>query len=202
MGASRGRAIPSIPRAHGALFTLEAGISNPRRTRYNGSMLKRSLSLVAALCALSFSLVHAQDDTKPAAREAAKPQASVASKTAKFGTVKLGDGSVKLGDGSVTKALKATDLAGAKKLIGKEAAFEGTVATVYTPKGNGLLILNFDKNYRNALTAVLRSKNYAEFPDMQTLKGKHVLITGKFEDYKGSAELILTKPDQIKLITE
>lgn len=158
-------------------------------------MLKRSLSLLAALCALSFSLVHAQDDTKPAPREAAKPQASVASKTAKFGTVKMGDG-------SVTKALKASDLAGAKKLIGKEAAFEGTVAAVYTPKGNGLLILNFDKNFRNALTAVLRSKNYADFPDMQTLKGKRVLVTGKFEDYKGSAELVLTKPDQIKLITE
>jgi DNA/RNA endonuclease YhcR with UshA esterase domain len=161
-------------------------------------MLKRSLFMVAALCALSLSSVHAQDDSKPTQKpkaEATKPQASVASKTAKFG-------SVKAGDGSVTKALKATDLAGAKKLIGKEAAFEGTVASVYTPKGNGLLILNFDKNYRNALTAVLRSKNYADFPDMQTLKGKRVLVTGKFEDYKGSAELVLTKPDQIKLITE
>lgn len=156
-------------------------------------MLKLHLPLVAALCALSLSFVFAQDD-KPK-QEPAKPQASVASKTVKFGTVKAADG-------SVTKALKASDLAGAKKLIGKEGAFEGTVVKVFSPSSNGLVILNFDKNYRNALTAVLRVKNYADFPDMQTLKGKRVLVTGKFEDFKGSPEIMLTKPEQVKLITE
>ena len=156
-------------------------------------MLKLRLSLLAAVCALSVSFVLAQEDKpKP---EPAKPQASVASKTAKFGTVKAGDS-------SVTKALKATDLAGAKKLVGKDGAFEGTVVKVFSPSSNGLVILNFDKNYRNALTAVLRVKNYAEFPDMQSLKGKHVLISGKFDDFKGSPEVVLARPDQLKLIVE
>ncbi|WP_309690200.1 hypothetical protein [Armatimonas sp.] len=156
-------------------------------------MFKLRLSLLAAVCALSMPFVLAQDEKpKP---EPAKPQASVASKSAKFGTVKAADG-------SVTKALKATDLAGAKKLVGKDGAFEGTVVKVFSPSSNGLVILNFDKNYRNALTAVLRVKNYADFPDMQSLKGKHVLISGKFEDFKGSSEVVLTKPDQVKLIVE
>lgn len=157
-------------------------------------MYKLRLTLVAALCALSMPAVHAQDDDK-APKEPAKSQASVASKTVKLATVKAGDG-------SVTKALKASDLAGAKKLIGKEAAFEGTVAAIYAPKSNTLLILNFDKNFRNALTAVLRVKHYDAFPDMQSLKGKRVLVTGKLEEFKGSPQIMLTKPEQIKLITE
>ncbi len=157
-------------------------------------MLKRRFSLLAALCALALPAVHAQDDDK-APKEPAKSQASVASKAAKFATVKAKDD-------SVTKALKASDLAGAKKLVGKEGAFEGTVAAIYSPKSNTLLILNFDKNFRNALTAVLRVKSFDTFPDMQSLKGKRVLITGKFEDYKGSPQILLTKPEQIKLITE
>ena len=156
-------------------------------------MLKLRLPILVALCACATSFVFAQDEKpKP---EPAKAQASVASKTAKFATVKASDE-------AVTKALKASELAGAKKLVGKDGAFEGTVVKVFSPSSNGLVILNFDKNYRNALTAVLRVKNYGDFPDMQTLKGKHVLITGKFEDYKGSTEIQLTKPDQVKLITE
>ncbi|MCX6367853.1 MAG: hypothetical protein NTX57_14280 [Armatimonadetes bacterium] len=156
-------------------------------------MLKLRLPVLAALCACAVSFVFAQDE-KPKS-DPAKPQASVASKTAKFDTVKRGDGSVKT-------ALKATDLAGAKKLVGKDGAFEGVVVKVFSPRSNGLVILNFDKNYRNALTAVLRVKNYASFPDMQTLKGKHVLITGTFVDYKGSTEIQLTKSEQVKLIIE
>jgi DNA/RNA endonuclease YhcR with UshA esterase domain len=156
-------------------------------------MQKLRLSFLAVLCACAAPLALAQDEKpKP---EPAKPQASVASKTAKFATVKPTDSSVKA-------ALKASDLAGAKKLVGKDGAFEGTVVKVFSPKTNGLVILNFDKNYKNALTAVLRVKSYASFPDMQTLKGKHVLITGKFEDYKGSTEIQLTKPEQVKLIAE
>jgi DNA/RNA endonuclease YhcR with UshA esterase domain len=156
-------------------------------------MLTLRLSLLAAVCALSLPLVFAQE--APAQLGAAKSQASAASKTAKFGTVKAGDG-------SVAKALKASDLAGAKKLVGKEGTFEGVVVKVFSPSSNSLVILNFDKNYRNALTAVLRTKNYAAFPDMQTLKGKRVLISGTFEDYKGSTEIQLTKPEQVKLVQE
>ena len=90
--------------------------------------------------------------------------------------------------------------AAAKKRIGKEGAFEGTVVKVFSPKTNGIVILNFDKNFRSALTGVLRTKNYAAFPDMQSLKGKRVLITGTFEDYQGQPEIQLTKPEQVKLI--
>lgn len=146
---------------------------------------------LATLCALALPLVHAQD-TKPKS-EPAKPQAAVASKTATFATIKADDP-------AVAKALKASDLAGAKKQIGKESAFEGTVVKVFSPKTNGIVILNFDKNFRNALTAVLRTKSYAAFPDMQSLKGKRVLITGKLEDYQGQPQIQLTKPEQVKLI--
>lgn len=154
-------------------------------------MYTRRAVLLTALCAVVTPFALAQE-AKP---DKNKPQSEVASKTAKFATVKPGDG-------SVTQALKASDLAGAKKLVGKDGTFEGTVAALFTPKGNGLVILNFDKNYRNALTAVVRSKSFAAFPDLKELKGKRVLITGKFEDYQGRPEVVLTKPEQLKLIAE
>lgn len=153
-------------------------------------MYTRRAVLLTALCALVAPFVSAQEE-KPAK----KPQSAVASKTATFATVKAGDG-------SVTQALKASDLAGAKKLVGKEGAFEGTVTALYAPGSNALVILNFDKNYRNALTAVVRAKNFAAFPDLKALKGKRVLVSGKFEDYQGRPEVALTKLDQLKLIAE
>lgn len=159
--------------------------------RYNTRMFTRRLLALFTCGVLALSLASAQDD-KPK-REPAKPQSTLASKTVTFATLKADDP-------ALGKALKASDLAGAKKIIGKEGSFEGTVVKVFSPKSNGIVILNFDKNFRNALTAVLRTKSYAAFPDMQSLKGKRVLITGKFEDYEGQPQISLTKPDQVKLI--
>jgi hypothetical protein len=102
----------------------------------------------------------------------------------------------------VTKALDAAKLDDLKKQEDKETAFKGTVAKVFTAKGNSLLILNFAKNYKDAATAVLRPANYDKFPDMKKLLNKKVLVSGKIELYNGSPEIVLTKPEQIKIIKE
>ncbi len=60
--------------------------------------------------------------------------------------------------------------------------------------------MNFDKNYRTALTALLKGADFDKFPDLKILVGKDVLVTGTFIAYQGRAEIVLTNTAQIKLV--
>ena len=121
------------------------------------------------------------------------PQSSVASKSAKFQNV------VKT-DVLYTGALDAHDKSGAEKLIGKSGAFKGTVTKAFTPRNGGLVILNFDDDYKSAMTAVLKKSDFSKFPDVSDLVGKEVVISGKFMDFKGSPEIELSDPKQVALV--
>ncbi len=122
-----------------------------------------------------------------------KAQSELASKTMTFGTVPASDP-------AVAKALEAHNLADAQKQVGKHGAFQGTVTQVYSPDDHDIVILDFDKQYKTALTAVLLPADYAKFPDLSTLEGKHLLVTGMFSAPKGKPQIMLTSPTQIKVI--
>jgi hypothetical protein len=127
-------------------------------------------------------------------RDPMKPlQHVVASKTARFGTIGKDEPSYK-------SALDAHDLSGALKLVGKEGAFKGTVSKLYEERDGDLAVLDFDPNYRTALTALLRNASFPKFPDMKALEGKEIVVSGKFVDYRGNAQIELTDPSQIKLV--
>jgi hypothetical protein len=126
-------------------------------------------------------------DAKPPARQ---KQADVASATATFGKVAKTDDAYK-------SALDAHALDDALKLVGNDGAFKGTAAKVFEPRG--LAIVEFDANYKTALTAIVRGTNFSSFPVLTNLIGKDVLVTGKFIKYREAAEIVLEKPDQIKL---
>lgn len=135
----------------------------------------------------------AQTPTEKTAPIASKPtQKGVAAKGA-FSTIGAADAKVK-------SATKATDLNAAKKTVSKTAAFSGTVAKVFTPKGNGLVLLNFANDYKTAIIGVVDDSDFAKFPDLQTLVGKKVWVSGKVENYKGQPEVRLNSPDAIKII--
>ncbi|MDB6065653.1 MAG: hypothetical protein JWR26_1861 [Pedosphaera sp.] len=138
-----------------------------------------------------------QTEAKPAdgAAQDKKSQSDVASKTAKFGTIAKTDEAYKT-------ALDAHALDDALKQVGKTTAFKGTVTKTFSPAGGKLLILNFDKDYKTALTAMVKSQDFDKFPDLKTIVGKEVVVSGKFIDYQGRAEMPLTSPDQIKLVEE
>lgn len=101
---------------------------------------------------------------------------------------------------AVTKALDARSLAAARKLAGKVAAFKGVVAKVFSPKGNSVTLLNFAPNYREAIVGVVRPASYAKFPNLQTLKGQRVWLSGKVVLYRGRPEVELLSPSQIKVV--
>jgi len=122
-------------------------------------------------------------------------QASLASATAKFGTVAAADGSVK-------SAIDAHDLKAASGMVGKAGSFTGTVTKIYTPKSGSIAIINFDRDYKTALTAVVKKSNFGKFPDLTKLEGQKVLVTGKFIDFKGATEIDLDSPDNIKIVSK
>ena len=145
-----------------------------------------SIAILAAC--IMFAKAASQD------RDPMKPlQHVVASKTAKFGAVDKSDATYK-------NALDAHDLTAAMKLVGSEGAFHGTVDKFYEEPDGDIVVFDFDPNYRIALTAVLRNQNFPKFPDVRDLKGKEILVSGKFVDYHGKAQIELTDPKQIKLV--
>ena len=68
------------------------------------------------------------------------------------------------------------------------------------PKGDHQVVFDFDPNYRTALTALLRNAAFPKFPDVKTLEGKEIVVSGNFVDYHGKAQIELTDPAQIKLV--
>jgi coenzyme F420-reducing hydrogenase alpha subunit len=139
----------------------------------------------------------AKTNAKPAGVEAEKPvkksQSDLASQTATFGKVS------KTSE-AYTAALDAHDLAGGLKQADKSGAIKGTVAKVFEPRGGFVAVLNFDADYKSAMTAVVKSDNFAKFPELKNLVGKAVLVTGKVADYHGAAQIVVTGPEQIKLV--
>jgi len=114
-------------------------------------------------------------------------------KTAKFGTVDKDDAAYK-------NALDAHDLAGTLKLVGKEGSFRGTVSKFFEERDGDLIVFDFDPNYRTAITAVLKNPDFPKFPDVKTLEGKEIVVSGTFVDYHGKAQIELTDPKQIKVV--
>ena len=120
-------------------------------------------------------------------------QSQAASKTAKFETIAKTDAAIK-------SALDAHDLKPAAGLVGKSGSFTGTVTKIFTPKSGSIVILNFDQDYKTALTAVVKRSDWGKFPDLAKLEGKKVVVSGKFVDFHGATEIDLTAPDQIKIV--
>jgi len=170
-------------------------------------MLKNKIVIALAAFVAVSTLVVAQDTapksappsiTKPTAgtnavTRASAKQADVASKTAKFSLVSKSDETYKT-------ALDAHDLAVALKQADKDGAFKGKVTQIFEPRGGAMAIVNFDTNYRTALTALLRKDSFDKFPALTNLVGKEVLVSGKFINYQGRGEIILTNTAQVKLV--
>ena len=133
-----------------------------------------------------------KDGDKDGDEKAVPAQATVAAKTV-FETVSASDF-------SVTLALRADALAAAGKQIGKMGSFQGTVTQVYSPKNHRFVALDFAPHYKDALTADIAPADYAKFPDLSQLAGKHVLVSGKFIAHGAATQLAVTRPDQIKII--
>jgi hypothetical protein len=122
-------------------------------------------------------------------------QKSAASKSAKFEMVSKTDK-------AYTSAIDAHDLSKATKMLGQEGAFRGKVAKLYTSRTGTIVSLNFDDDYKTALTAVVKGSDFSKFPDLSQLDGKQVVVSGTFSEFKGNPQILLTDPKQIAVVSK
>ena len=82
--------------------------------------------------------------------------------------------------------------------VGENATVRGVVAEVYRSR-SGITLLDMGGRYPdNPFAAVIFPEDAIKFPDLGSLSGKMVEVTGSVRLYHGKPEIILRTPDQIK----
>jgi len=82
--------------------------------------------------------------------------------------------------------------------VGENATIKGVVAEVYTSRA-GVTLLDMGGRYPdNPFAAVIFPDDAGKFPEVGSLSGKLVEVTGPVRLYNGKPEVILRRPDQIK----
>jgi hypothetical protein len=88
----------------------------------------------------------------------------------------------------------------AAKYIGKSITVEGPVGEVHHAASGKATFVDMGGRYpNNVFTGVLFSGDAPKFPDIDSLAGKTIDITGVIKLYQGRPEIILNDPEQIKV---
>jgi DNA/RNA endonuclease YhcR with UshA esterase domain len=88
----------------------------------------------------------------------------------------------------------------AARHVGESATVCGVVASAtYASRSNAQpTFLNLGKPYPDQIfTAVIFGKDRSKFGTPETLRGKHVCVTGEIRLFQGKPEIILTDPKQL-----
>src|SRR5262245_53270740 len=92
-----------------------------------------------------------------------------------------------------------TPAADATNHVGKAVSIKGTVAQA--TKRDNIIYLNFEKKFPDQVfTAVIRPRDFAEFPDVEKVQGKVVEVDGKVELFKGKPQIVLTRKNQLRVV--
>ena len=92
-------------------------------------------------------------------------------------------------------AMEATNYMGQEVIVTDKVAQVTLRATV--------ALINLNQKYpESPLTCVVRNQDTNKFPNLESYFGKPVEITGRIISYQGRPEIILTLPDQIKLLSD
>ncbi len=93
-----------------------------------------------------------------------------------------------------------------KGLIGQEATVRGKVVDVFVPRSASVTILNFFTGTDRRLFNVVIDKAYIEPVNAghggdvaAAVKDQTVLVTGTVSEYRGSPQIKVDKPEQIKI---
>jgi hypothetical protein len=81
--------------------------------------------------------------------------------------------------------------------VGEIACITGKVIEVHTTRG-GVTYLNFCRDYRDcSFSVVVLGGDARRLRDVRVLQGREIRITGKVTQYKGKAEILWRKPEQV-----
>jgi DNA/RNA endonuclease YhcR with UshA esterase domain len=97
---------------------------------------------------------------------------------------------------AVAETIQPSD---APQHLGQSVTVEGTVSEVYTAR-SGVTFINMGGRYPDqAFTGVIFADDAGKFPDLDSLTGTVVDITGRVQSYKGRLEIIINDPAQLKI---
>jgi len=89
--------------------------------------------------------------------------------------------------------------ADAPKHVGETVTVEGTVSAVHTDSRSGVTFIDMGGRYPDqTFTGVIFKNDASKFPNVESLTGKVVEMTGPVHDFKGKPETILNDPAQLK----
>ncbi|MFH1018447.1 MAG: hypothetical protein V1798_09735 [Pseudomonadota bacterium] len=85
------------------------------------------------------------------------------------------------------------------KYIGKDVTATGTI--VAARNTGKVCFLNFDKDYKKNLSVVIFATNFSKFPRSpeRYYNNKFVEVTGLIIEANGAPEIIISRPDQIRI---
>lgn len=88
--------------------------------------------------------------------------------------------------------------ADAKTHVGQTVTVQGPVGRIVTGR-SGTTFIDVGGRYPdNSLSAVIFAADKGKFPDLKTLDGKTVAVTGAVSLYRGKPEIILKTADQMQ----
>jgi DNA/RNA endonuclease YhcR with UshA esterase domain len=88
----------------------------------------------------------------------------------------------------------------AKNHIGQNVTVEGAVIEVHHAQSGKAIFIDFGGRYpNNTFAAVIFKDDFNKFPNVDSLVGKTIDITGLIKEYRGRPEIIVNDPGQIKV---
>jgi DNA/RNA endonuclease YhcR with UshA esterase domain len=98
---------------------------------------------------------------------------------------------------SVAETIKPSQ---ATSHLGQSATVEGIVSDVYHAASGNAVFIDIGGRYpKNQFAGVIFSDDEAKFPEVDSLRGQTVDLTGTIKLYRGRPEIILTDPTQIRV---
>ena len=101
-------------------------------------------------------------------------------------------------DSDVISYLDADDYIGQTKTV------EGTIVNTFKYTKGNVIFLNFHDPYEGYFTTIIWSSDWSKFPISPEIyyKSKKVRVTGEIIEYKGSSEIVVDDPSQIRVVTD
>jgi len=83
--------------------------------------------------------------------------------------------------------------------VGQNVTVEGVVSDVHHAASGKAIFIDIGGHYpNNAFAAVIFEGDFDKFPEVDSLEGKTVDVTGAIKLFRGRPEIILNDPAQIK----
>jgi hypothetical protein len=88
----------------------------------------------------------------------------------------------------------------AKDHVGQIVTVEGTASEVHHAASGRATFIDMDGRYpNNPFAGVIFADDLAKFPDVDSVNGKIIDVSGRVQLYRGTPEIILNEPAQLKV---